>query len=76
MAMEIGMASKESKTRYKQKTEIFLITRPRTWILLFVCKKGEKKDRNVNFHVKISLKLLVNDLLGSVFSLITWMAAQ
>ena len=29
-SIEFGMASKSSATRYKQKTEIFLVTRPQT----------------------------------------------
>ena len=44
------MALKESKTRYKQKKRNISYYQTtnllRTWILLFVFKKREKKDRN------------------------------
>ena len=74
---------KKSATRYKQKTEIIIVTRPPTcrkfdscfWFLQKYKKQiGNLTCRNYSddyFYIKMSLKFLVKSLLHSVFSLIT-----
>ena len=67
---------KKSATRYKQKTEIIIVTRPPT------CRKYKKYKKQIGnltcrnysddyFYIKMSLKFLVKSLLHSVFSLTT-----
>ena len=84
-SIKFGMTLKYSATLYKEKTKIFLVTRPPSYWKSDSCfwfvRNGKNDKRICNkvcrsyscdyFHVKISLKLLVKPLLHSVFSLIT-----
>ena len=50
MSIEFGMALKQRATRYKQKTEIFLVTRPPTcfWFI-----RKDKKRIKANLYINL-----------------------